>query len=341
MQYMKTKITYISIIVAASTLLAYVYVMNNEWFGKGDIVPFLIYSTIMAILSSSASNIYNNQISKFNAVFGFVAVLIISIVQTVIFTYLLWFVIGPWTGAISFPFQIFWLTAITLANLYLLVNSENKFGKKHFGISILISTILISLFYLANRIKDAKAQTQNFDIFCITHRLSDKTPNIDELFKYNLTGEESKAIIETGIKGSFWTDKYFRIVNSKLISTDNPNYDYDQIESTPGSEIEFRFGNTLDSLTNKRNKIILVMNHPIEKDFTFNEPLNSSMIAIQNIEDDTWEITRLNNETNSKKITVEKTNFSGFPYSTSIILDLKGRDEFSLHGFQWLERKQE
>jgi len=186
MQYMKTKITYILIIIAVSTVLAFGYVMNNEWFGKGDIIPFAIYSTILGILSSLLTNIYTKQISKLNSALGFIATLIISIVQTVIFTYLLWFVIGPWIGTISFPFQIFWFASITLANLYILVDSENKFGKKQFGFCILISTLLLSLFYLTNRIKDGMAQTQNFDIFCITHRPSDESPTINELTKYNL-----------------------------------------------------------------------------------------------------------------------------------------------------------
>lgn len=339
MQYMKTKITYIVIITAVSTVLSYLYVMNNEWFGKGDIIPFAMYSAIVGILSSLLTNIYTKQISKLNSVFGLVATIIISSVQTFLFIYLLWFIIGPWIGAISFPFQIFWFAAIIFANIYLLVCSENKFGKRQFGFIVLISTLILSLFYLKNRMKDAAAETQNFDIFRITHRPSEESPTINELTKYNLTLEESKAIIETGIRGSFWTDKYFRIENSKLVSTDYPNYNFDEIESTPGSKIEFMFGNDLNTITNSRNKVILVMNHPIEEDFKFNEPLNSSMIVIQSIEDETWQIIRLEDETNSKKITIGKTNFSGFPYSTSIELDLKGRRKFSLHGFQWMERK--
>jgi len=338
---MKTKITYILIVTAVSTVLSYLYVMNNEWFGKGDIIPFAIYSTIVGILSSLLTNIYTKQLSKLNSTLGFIATIILSVVQTIFFIYLLWFIIGPWIGAISFPFQIFWLTAITFANIYLLVDSENKFGKRQFGLSVLISALFLSVFYLTNRIKDAAAQTQNFDIFCITHRPSKQSPSINELTKFNLTLDESKAIIETGIKGNFWTDKFFRIENSKLVSTDYPNYNFDKIESTPGSKIEFMFGNDLDTTTNRRNKVILVMNHPMEEDFKFTEPLNSSMIAIQNTEDETWQIIRLKDETNSKKITIGKTNFSGFPYSTSIELDLKGREKFKLHGFQWMERKKE
>jgi hypothetical protein len=110
------------------------------------------------------------------------------------------------------------------------------------------------------------------------------------------------------------------------------------MKNDPGAEIEFTFGNTLDSIPNKNPKVIIIMNHPMDESFEFKEPVNSSLIAVQDVENDKWKINRLGEETNLKKIEIKKTNFRSFPYFTSIILNLKNHGEFRLHGFQWLSK---
>lgn len=72
---------------------------------------------------------------------------------------------------------------------------------------------LIAVFFF-NKAKDQLAHEQNFDIICLVHRPSKLVPKIQDLTKYSLTENEAKAIIDLGLTGTFWTDKFFRV--SKL-----------------------------------------------------------------------------------------------------------------------------
>ena len=335
---MRTKIPYLLILISISTLISFLYVVSNDGFGKGDILPFAFNTTILAAISLLLVNLFKKLFSQVNLILGLILSVVISVIQTFLFILLIWFVFGPWIGAFSFPIHLCWLPGISLANLFILIQSGNKFSIKHLGITVLIALILTSSAYAFKISKDALAQEQDFDIICLVHSPEENNTPIEKLSKYGLTKEERKAIKEIGIKGKLWTDKFFRISNSKLISTDFPSYDFDKMDDEPGAEIEFTFGNKLDSIPNKNPKVIIIMNHPMEESFEFKEPINSSLIAIQNVENDQWIIKRLGEETNLKKIEIKKTDFRSFPYFTSIILNLKNRGEFRLHGFQWLSK---
>lgn len=312
---------------------------SNDGFGQGDIQPFAIHSTILSVISLLLVNIYIWLFSKVNLVIGLILAVIFSAVQTLLFVILVWLVFGPWIGAFSFPIHWCWLSGTAIANIYLLIISDNTFNIKNFGLTAgTIGFALVAIF-LFNKGKDELAKQQNFDIVCLVHKPDDnKIPVIENLKKFSLTNEEAKTIIDLGLKGTFWTDKYFRISESKLISTDYPNYDFDLMKATPGAEIEFKFGNKLDSVTNSNPKIIIIMNHPMKSDFEFNEPVNSTMIIYQHSKEDKFKIKQLGEERNSKKVIIKKTDFRAFPYHTSVIVNLKGRGEFRLHGFQWLEK---
>lgn len=273
-------------------------------------------------------------------VVGFIFCVVFSTIQTILFILLLWLVFGPWIGAISFPFQIIWISGIGLANLYLLTTSESKFNFRHllFVTGIVLFSILT--FKLVNKGKDALAEQQNYDIICLVHTPNDSIQsNVDDLTKFGLTEEEASTILEQDLTGTFWTDKFFRVKDSQLLSTDFPDYNFDQFDNTPGAEIEFRFGNTLNSSINLNpTKIIIVMNHPLTEDYEFKESLNSSMILIQELTGNNFREIYFGEHKNSKKIIIRETDFRSFPYSTSLLLDLKGRSEFRLFGFQWLKK---
>ena len=193
---------------------------------------------------------------------------------------------------------------------------------------------------LSNKGKDALAEKQNYDIICLVHRPTDiSQSSVEDLVRFGLTQVEASTILEQDLTGTFWTDKFFRISESKMISTDYPNYEFDKMEEIPGADIEFMFGNKLDSTINLNpNKLIIIMNHPLKESFVFKEPLNSSMILIQDLNGDNFKEIHLGEDKNSKKVTIKGTDFRAFPYSTPIILDLKGRSEFRLHGFQWMNK---
>ncbi|MEY8022111.1 hypothetical protein AB8P51_14830 [Muriicola sp. SD30] len=203
-----------------------------------------------------------------------------------------------------------------------------------------IAALLALSIQLYHQGKDALAKQQNYDLICLVHRPTDTIQSsIKDLTKFGLSEVEASKILEQNINGTFWTDKFFRVSESKMISTDYPKFDFDLMEDTPGAEIKFIFGNRLDSTANlSSNKIIIIMNHPLEENYEFNEPLNSSMILIQDLTGNSFKEIHLGEEVNSKLITIKKTDFRSFPYSTPLILDLKGRNEFRLHGFQWLEK---
>ena len=80
------------------------------------------------------------------------------------------------------------------------------------------------------------------------------------------------------------------------------------------------------------------MNHPLTEPFEFMEPLNTSLIIIQDTIGNGFKEIRFSEKKNLKKITIQETDFRGFPYSTSIELNLKEHGEFNIHGFQWLKK---
>lgn len=185
--------------------------------------------------------------------------------------------------------------------------------------------------------KDRLSENQNFDIICLTWTPSDKVPDLSSLTKFSLTKNEANDILNLGLKGTFWIDKYFRIENSKFISTDFPDFDFDNKDS--GSEINFMFGNKLDSVQNERKKVIIIMNHPQETSFSFKQPIDKSLIVVQSNTNDEFEIHPDNFNKNIKQMTIEGTDFRSFPHWTSIKVELKGRNDFSIHGFQWMKRQ--
>jgi len=335
---LKQKILYLLILTGVSTLVAYSFVLFNDGFGRGDIQGFAFFSLIFSAISLLFFNFYKRLFSKVNIGLGIGLTAIFSILQTILFIVILWLLVGPWIGVISFPIIWCWLSGVSFANFFVLIISDNEFNIKCFGIgSITIGASLIVVF-LFNKAKDQLAHEQNFDIICLVHRPSELVPEIQDLTKYSLTENEAKAIIDLGLTGTFWTDKFFRVSKSILESTDFPNYNFDDIKNYPGAEIEFMFGNDLNTLSNNNHKVIIIMNHPQEEDFTFQEPLNSSVITYQNIDEDGFLIKRLDGEINSKIIKIQGTNFRSFPYSTPIIVDLKNHGEYILHGFQWIKK---
>jgi hypothetical protein len=335
---LKQKISYILILTGVSTLVAYSYVLSNDGFGKGDIQGFAFFSIILSAISLLLFNLYKRLFSKTNVTVGIILTIVFSILQTLVFVLLVWLLLGPWVGAYSFPIIWCWLSGIVIANFFVLIYSDNKFNVKFFVIGALtVGTFLLAIF-LFNKGKDQLAYEQNFDIICLVYRPSEVLPKIEDLTKFSLTENEARAIIDLGLTGTFWTDKFFRISKSKLESTDFPNYDFDDLDNNPGAKNEFTFGNDLDTLTNSKTKVIIIMNHPQEEDFEFQEPLNTSMIVFQNVENDGFLQNRFSPETNSKFIKIKGTDFHGFPYSTPIIVNLKNRGDYRLHGFQWMEK---
>ena len=105
------------------------------------------------------------------------------------------------------------------------------------------------------------------------------------------------------------------------------------------NSIEFEFGNDIDTTkTNERPKVIIVMNHPQEKDFTFEQPVNETVIVLQNNESDGFKIYPDNIDFNLKQIQIKKTDFRSFPYWTELSVELKWKNDFSVNGFQWMDR---
>lgn len=334
----KEKLAYVLIITVISTIAALLYVISNDWFGKGDIQGFAFFSFILASLSFFLFSPLKKLFSRFNIALGVAVTLIVSVLQTVIFTLVVWLLLGPWIGAYSFPIIWCWFAGIIVANFFILSVSENTFQLKHIRIGIGTVAVVVIGIVAYGEIKDRHAVEQNFDIVCLTYRPSEVIPQIDDLTKYSLTPKEAQAILDLALRGTFWTDKFFRVSESKLVSTDFPVYDFDKTESNTGANLEFMFGNNLDSVVSERPKIIIIMNHPQEPSYSFKQPIDHSVIVYQSISEDKFELFQLGHNLNSKEVKIEGTNFNGFPYSTPLVLELKERGEFNLHGFQWLEK---
>lgn len=318
-------------------MVAVGFVTANDGFGKGDIQGFSFISLFFSIVSLSLYGLFKKLFSRYNPPISLLLTVLASVLQSIIFIYATWFVYGPWIGAFSFPILYCWLTGTFLGNFYILVNSGGTFKIRHLAILTGLGIVAFASFYLVNFTRDRLAENQNFDIVCLTWTPSDEIPEISDFKKFSLTESEAKDILRLDLRGTFWSDKYFRIENSKLVSTDFPEYDFDNKDN--GSEIEFHFGNTLDSTKNERQKVIVIMNHPLETSFTFKQPIDKSLIVVQNESNDEFRIYPDNIELNIKRMTIEGTDFRSFPHWTSIKVELKGRDDFSIHGFQWMNRR--
>jgi len=112
------KVFYVGFNVIIAVGLAAIWVSQNDGFGKGDISPFFFQTLVLSLLSLLMIKPLNWVFNKTNEILGLLLSLIISLVQTIVFILLLWFFIGPWIGAISFPFQLIWLTSISISNIY-------------------------------------------------------------------------------------------------------------------------------------------------------------------------------------------------------------------------------
>ena len=227
---MKQKIIYLTIVAGVSTLVGFIYVIFNNWFGKGDIQGFAVFSLILSSLSLLQFNFIKKLFARFKILPALFFVLLISVIQTIIFITIVWFILGPWIGAYSFPIIWCWLSGIIMGNFYVLIISENNFKFKHFGSGLSVIGILLLSIYTFNKIEEHLSTEQNFDIICLVYRPSETKPELKDLTKYSLTQKEAQAILDLGLKGTFWTDKFFRISKSKLVSTDFPSFDIDNMD---------------------------------------------------------------------------------------------------------------
>lgn len=199
--------------------------------------------------------------------------------------------------------------------------------------------VVFSGMTLYSRFIEYSTTPQNFDIICLTWMPNDSIPRIKDFTKFMLTKDEAKQILELEIKGEFWTDKFFRIENSTFVSFNHVSMDFKNNMDKPFVEMDIKFGNRIyldSSLVNERPKVIIIMNHPSKEKFKFYQPLFNSLIVLQTIDGDEFTIHSKSQERNRKKIEIKETNFYSFPYWTSINVELKGADDFELHGFQWL-----
>jgi len=329
------KLVYPAIIWIVSTLIAVFYVIKNDGFGRGDIQGFSILTLIFSAASFFLYRLFEKIFKRVHILVAIILSIASTFVQAIIFIYTAWFIFGPWLGAFSFPIFRIWLIAIGIGNFYVLTNSENKFGIKHLSRIVSVGVVIYVLTISYGKIQNLRTEKQNFDIICLSWTPSDKVPQTSELTKWSLTEKEAKDIIDLGVKGDFWGERFFRVENSKIISLKNPNLSFEDKQNS----ILFTFGNDIDTTqTNERPKVIILMNRPQEKDFSFEQSVNETLIVIQNEKEDDFTIYPDKFASNIKKIKIEKTEFRSFPYWAKVSIGLKDKKDFSVNGFQWVEK---
>lgn len=333
------KIAYSLLATSISTLVAFFYVINNDWFGKGDIDGFACFTLVLSSLSLFLFTPSRKLYSRLSLILGILVALLLSVTQTIAFTTIVWLLLGPWIGAYSFPILWCWLAGTSAANCFVLLVSDNALNGKHVGMGAGIVCLAVGSIGSYNWLKDQVAVEQNFDIICLVHRPSNVTAQVSDLTKYALTTSEAQAVLNLGLKGSFWTDTFFRVSGSKLVSTDYPTYDFDQRENDSGADLEFMFGNTLAQNLSTSPKVIIIMNHPQKLPFSFKQPHKRSLIVYQHIQEDGFHLSGVEEDVTTKDFIIEGTNFRGFPYSTPLVIELKNRGKFDLHGFQWMSNE--
>lgn len=329
------RLIYPAIIWIVSTLIAVFYVIKNDGFGRGDIQCFSFLTLIFSVASFFLYGLFEKIFKRVHILVAFVLTIAFTFVQAIIFIYTAWFIFGPWLGAFSFPIFRIWLIAIGNGNFYVLTNSENKFGLKHLLGIVGAGIVVYALIVFYGSIQNIRTEKQNFDIICLSWTPSDKVPQTDELTKWSLTQKEAKDIIDLGVKGDFWGQRFFRVEDSRIISVENPNLSFEDKQNS----ILFTFGNDIDTAkTNERPKVIIIMNRPQEKDFIFEQSVNETIIVLQNEKEDGFTVYPDKYTLNIKKIRIEKTDFRSFPYWAKISIELKGKNDFSVNGFQWVDR---
>lgn len=333
MKKISLRLIYPIIIWLVSTLITIFYVLKNDGFGKGDIQGFSILTLIFSIASFFLHKLFEKIFNQVHFLIALTLTVVISIAQAIIFIYTAWFIFGPWFGAFSFPIFKIWLIAITIGNFYILTISKNKFGIKHLLGIIGAGIFVYGLIFIYSSIQNLRTENQNFDLICLVWTPSDRVPEISDLTKWSLTEKESKDVIDLGIKGSFFGQRFFRIENSELISTKFPNLPFKDNQEA----IQFTFGNDIDTTkTNERTKIIVIMNRPQETDFSFKQSISETIIVVQNQEKEGFKVYPTKTDSNIKKIKIQKTDFRVFPYWTTISIGLKSKKDFNANGFQWM-----
>lgn len=329
------RLIYPAIIWIVSTLIAVFYVINNDGFGRGDIQEFSILTLIFSVASFFLYGLFEKIYKRVHILVAFILTIAFTFVQAIIFIYTAWFIFGPWLDAFSFPIFRIWLIAIGIGNFYVLTNSENKFGLKHLLGVVGVGIVVYALTVFYGSIQNLRTEIQNFDIICLSWTPSDKVPQTSELTKWSLTEKEATDIIDLGIKGDFWGQRYFRVEDSEIISLENQDLSFEDKQNS----ILFTFGKDIDTFkTNERPKVIIIMNRPQEEDFIFEQSVNETIIVLQNEKEDGFTVYPDKYAFNIKKIRIEKTDFKSFPYWTRFFIELKEKDDYSVNGFQWVDR---
>lgn len=333
------KVFYVGFNVIIAVGLAAIWVSQNDGFGKGDISPFFFQTLVLSLLSLLMIKPLNWVFNKTNEILGLLLSLIISLVQTIVFILLLWFFIGPWIGAISFPFQLIWLTSISISNIYILISSKNAIDLRYVARVSLIPIAILITVKIYDLGKDILSSEQNYDLICITFTPNDTVLEPEnDLTRFGLHECEADLVMRNSPLGTYYVGRFFRVQDSKLVSTNNPEYNFNDPEDFESGELDFMFGNRIDSNTRLLNrKIILVMNHPLKTTLEFREPIDSSLLLIQDVHTDTFKEIYLGEEKNLKSLKVSKTNFSSFPHWTNISFDFKGNGYYRCAAFQWFK----
>jgi hypothetical protein len=317
-------------------LVAYLFVLSLDGYGQGDLRPFGVYTIFLSILSVLWVGLYNRAFERVNLAVGLILLVVFTLLQTQVFNLLLWYGLGPWIGAISFPYVLCWIAGIFFANLFLLINSKNKFKLRN----LLIISGVVSFICLVSIVKDALAEQQNYDIICLEHRPNEEAQTTaEDLLRFGLSEAEASEIIKYELGGTLSTKMFFRVSESNMVSTYNPEMDFETMEYRHLIDLSEMFANSFSpKIKINPNKIILILNQPLKENYKFYEPLNSSLIVIQDSTGNNFKKVYLGDDRNSKKIEIKNTDFKESPNSTSIIIDLKGKSDFQIDGFKWRKK---
>ena len=101
--------------VGASTAAAVAFLASNDWFGKGDLRSFWIWTAMLSVPVVIIAMISGRLLAKLNPVVAIVPSAAIGAALGYGSTVVVWKMLGPWFGAFSFPVLYCWIAGAICA----------------------------------------------------------------------------------------------------------------------------------------------------------------------------------------------------------------------------------
>jgi len=140
---------------------------RKDWFGSSDVYSFMFWTIPLVIGIAASGKIILNSIRLRNIFFKILCILLLAIVISFAWVYIIFLILGPWINAFSFPVFFLWSAGNVFQLLFLEYSFKLSSTKYELlsGILILVlastgtSGLMHSFSYLVSYLKRPQSET--------------------------------------------------------------------------------------------------------------------------------------------------------------------------------------